>query len=352
MIRNIQALRFVFIFVVVVSHLIGKSFDSGGECGVSFFFILSGFILSWAYGGKVSRGEFQSKPFIQKQLLKFYPLHVLMFVILATLDYRLGQGAEWYKLLANLLLLQSWVPADSFYFVANGSSWFLCDILFFYVIFAALYRAINGWSRKTLLTVGLLVTAVYLGIAFTIPAKFINPIMYASPLMRALDFALGIVVCRFYRSEAGQRLKNVVCRQSDATLSILEIGWIAWFVLAFLIYDDVMPSLRCTALFAVFTVPFLLHFIAADSRGGIVTRLLHSSVMQWLGGISLEIYLTHWGIMRIFYSFLLHRWGIEDRLTPTILPITIALIIGGAWLTKILFVDKIYNKGIKYVAKS
>ena len=57
---------------------------------------------------------------------------VLMFVILATLDYRLGQGAEWYKLLANLLLLQSWVPADSFYFVANGSSWFLCDILFFY----------------------------------------------------------------------------------------------------------------------------------------------------------------------------------------------------------------------------
>ena len=46
MLRNVQALRFVFIMLIVMSHIIGRSFDFGGECGVSFFFMLSGYILS------------------------------------------------------------------------------------------------------------------------------------------------------------------------------------------------------------------------------------------------------------------------------------------------------------------
>jgi len=53
--------------LVVMSHIIGKSFDFGGESGVSFFFILSGFILSYAYGKKVAEGTFGTKAFIKKR---------------------------------------------------------------------------------------------------------------------------------------------------------------------------------------------------------------------------------------------------------------------------------------------
>ena len=49
MIKTLQSLRFFFIMLVVLSHYIGTSFDFGGECGVSFFFVLSGFVLSLAY---------------------------------------------------------------------------------------------------------------------------------------------------------------------------------------------------------------------------------------------------------------------------------------------------------------
>lgn len=35
MIRTLQSLRFLFIMLVVLSHYIGKSFDFGGECGIS-----------------------------------------------------------------------------------------------------------------------------------------------------------------------------------------------------------------------------------------------------------------------------------------------------------------------------
>ena len=54
MIHTLQSLRFIFIMLVVLSHYIGSSFDFGGECGVSFFFMLSGFVLSLAYSERIS----------------------------------------------------------------------------------------------------------------------------------------------------------------------------------------------------------------------------------------------------------------------------------------------------------
>ena len=37
MIQTLHSLRFIFIMLIVFSHIIGKTFDFGGECGVSFF---------------------------------------------------------------------------------------------------------------------------------------------------------------------------------------------------------------------------------------------------------------------------------------------------------------------------
>ena len=150
-------MRFVFIMLVVMSHIIGKSFDFGGESGVSFFFILSGFILSYAYGKKVAEGTFGTKAFIKKQLTKFYPLHLLTFFIMVALDARLERYFEWYRLLPNMLLLQSWIPDDSFFFVANGSSWFLSDLLFFYLVFSLAFSLLTRLSVSRLILVLMIV---------------------------------------------------------------------------------------------------------------------------------------------------------------------------------------------------
>ena len=85
MIQTLQSLRFIFIMLIVFSHIIGKSFDFGGECGVSFFFMLSGFVLSLAYGRKVEERQFSTRSFVLRQLLKFYPLHILMLMAFVAL---------------------------------------------------------------------------------------------------------------------------------------------------------------------------------------------------------------------------------------------------------------------------
>lgn len=56
--RTLQGVRFLFVLLIYISHCtspnITTQFDFGGELGVSFFFILSGFVLSWGYGPRLS----------------------------------------------------------------------------------------------------------------------------------------------------------------------------------------------------------------------------------------------------------------------------------------------------------
>lgn len=350
MIKNLQALRFVFIMLVVMSHIIGKSFDFGGECGVSFFFMLSGFILSYAYGKKVQERTFDHSWFIQKQLSKFYPLHVLLFLIMIVLDARLGRFFSWDKLLANLLLLQSWVPSDDFYFVGNGLSWFLSDLMFFYIMFPMAFRLLVNVSSQRLLLGIVVILALYVGLAVSIPVSLINPLLYAAPWTRLLDFSIGILLFRLYASADSVTFRAWISRRSSAVLTFMEL--VLFFAIAgsFFVYEQSSLRFRCVALFWLVLPAVLFFFVASDGHTGKVTKILHSAPMQWLGSISMEIYLTHYVFMRCLYS-VLTPFGIDEeaRLSPLILVLTVGLIIVVSYLTQRYFVKPISSRLVKCI---
>lgn len=346
MIQTLQSLRFVFIMLIVFSHIIGKRFDYGGECGVSFFFMLSGFVLSLAYGTKVANGTFRTRPFLFRQLLKFYPLHLLMLVAFVVFDAHLGKFYDWQHLLPSIFLLQSWIPLDEYYFVANGSSWFLCDILFFYLVFSCSFRLLNRLSVLRLAIFGMVLLLLYIILAYSIPLWTVNSILYASPLTRLADFGIGILLCRMYRSEAcaviGRRMES----SSDAIKTVCEMLLVVWMVMSFFAYESLSLRLRCAALFWLFIPPVILYFSVSDRCGGVLTRLLRHPVLLWLGGISLEIYLMHMLVLRGVNSMLLSA-GVSRALV--IIVIGLAVMVPVAWLTKRFFVDKIYVSLIKHV---
>ena len=107
MIDTLQSLRFIFVMMIFMSHFSyhGMSaFDAGGDCGVAFFFMLSGFACSLGYGQQLREGTFCYSHFIRRRLRKLYPLHLLCLlacVLVSHLPLNL-------KVLLNLLLLQSW----------------------------------------------------------------------------------------------------------------------------------------------------------------------------------------------------------------------------------------------------
>lgn len=222
-IRTLQAARFLFILLIYLSHsvepLAHSSFDFGGEGGVAFFFVLSGFVLSYGYGPRVSRGEFDGKRFFWKHFWHLYPLHLLFFSVTVALDYRLG------------------VTYD----------------------------------------------------ALQVPDKMTNCTLYSNPLLRAIDFSLGIIAYRFYKTSPSVRKQPRLFPYVDAALLLA----------VYALYQIMCPQIRCSMLFWPVMPLIVVRLATADASEGWATRLLQSKPMSWLGSVSFEIFIAHLLVIRI-----------------------------------------------------
>ena len=326
MIRTLQSLRFFFIILVVLSHYIGSSFDFGGECGVSFFFMLSGFVLSLAYSERITKGLFSTKPFVVKQWIKIYPLHILTFIVMFALDIRLEKYCDITAVIANILLLQSWVPADSFYFVANSPSWFLCDILFFYVVFSSLNKYILRSDNRKLLAISLVVFLLYICLMAVLPTYLVNPILYANPLTRLLDFIVGIILYKLYVSDNGIALRDKLNGKSFLTVSLMELSVILLIVITAILYPHLPQRVRTVSIFWLAIPLFIFFFAMTDKHSGVISKFLQVKTMLWLGNISFCIYIIHAPVLRIFNSISVHT-GIADSILVHFILFTTILIL-------------------------
>ena len=326
MIRTLQSLRFFFIILVVLSHYIGSSFDFGGECGVSFFFMLSGFVLSLAYSERITKGLFSTTPFVVKQWIKIYPLHILTFIVMFALDIRLEKYCDITAVIANILLLQSWVPADSFYFVANSPSWFLCDILFFYVVFSSLNKYILRSDNRKLLAISLVVILLYICLMAVLPTYLVNPILYANPLTRLLDFIVGIILYKLYVSDNGIALRDKLNGKSFLTVSLMELSVILLVVITAILYPHLPQRVRTVSIFWLAIPLFIFFFAMTDKHSGVISRFLQGKTMLWLGNISFSIYIIHAPVLRIFNSISVHTGIADSTLVHFILFTTILIL--------------------------
>jgi peptidoglycan/LPS O-acetylase OafA/YrhL len=115
-----------------------------GRFGVDFFFVLSGFVLTWSYRPGRSRGRFYWLRFA-----RVWPLHLVTFLLAIAL---IG-GGPWFSALLNVLLLQSWAPFSEVYGAFNTPSWTLSVEAFFYLLFPFMIRPLARASSRVLVAV-------------------------------------------------------------------------------------------------------------------------------------------------------------------------------------------------------
>jgi peptidoglycan/LPS O-acetylase OafA/YrhL len=308
MIGTLQSLRFIFVMMIFMSHFDYRDirgFDAGGDCGVAFFFILSGFVCSLGYGQRICEGVFRYGDFLWKRLKKLYPLHLLclLFFLLVsqtTLDL---------KVLVNALLLQSWVPDPDWYFSCNKVSWFLSSLLFCYVVFPFVYRHL---SRSLTLAVLL----AYVTVCLLIPYNQVNAVLYVFPLVRFVDFYLGMLLYRFYERKPGM----------DAS-SWMEVLLMVLLLLALTGYPFMDAKLRNAPLFWLVLLPLILVFA---QENGVVSRLLKSRPMQFLGSLTMPLFLTH----QMLIGILLHR--LPEMPAMLMLAVCIFVILMISWGVQII----------------
>jgi peptidoglycan/LPS O-acetylase OafA/YrhL len=313
---TLQSLRFVFVMMIFMSHFAYRGFtpfDAGGDCGVVFFFLLSGFTMSMGYGRSIADGSFRFSRYLKRRLLKVYPLHLLCLLLFLALFRPALDGA----LPVNALLLQSWIPDSAYYFSYNGVSWFLSSLLFSYLLFPIAYRKGNALVLAVLL---LFCLAVYV----IVPYDRINALLYVSPLVRFVDFFLGIMLYKLFRSTPSLSVPNWI-----------ELLIVALLVLALWIYPYTDEKLRNAPLYWLVLLPLIFVFAR---QAGPVSRLLQNSVLQWLGSLAMPIFLLHPMVFRAMTHFF------PSIPTPLMLLTCFALVVALSWTIHRTFMSHIERK--------
>ncbi len=345
-IGTLETARFLFIILIFLSHCVTETnrspFDFGGESGVAFFFVLSGFVLSLGYGQSVEEGCFNGRKFFLMRLARLYPLHLLTMLATIALDSRLGITYSFGQIAAHALLVQAWT-ASSFYIGAiNGVSWFLCDIIFFYAIFALLYRCLMHCRVSRLCLFGALLVLFYVPLASQVHDDDVNWTLYGYPLLRVIDFSLGIVLCRFYLSQRSQRIAGRVEALSVWRTTMLELLAVAAVVGAWALYAGMSKNLRCACLFwPVMTL--VTYLLAVTDKGrGLLSRLMRLPLLMRLGALSFEIYLVHLIMMRVCFHVLHLVYGRVSEVQVFVAAFFASVAV--AWALEKWFVTPIYNK--------
>ncbi len=301
-IDSLQSLRFALIFMVVWVHSMlpqSQTWHDFGEFAVSAFFVLSGFVLSLDKGRKLADGTASAGRFFLSCVSRLFPLHLAVLAVTLLLDWRLGIEHTAGSVAAHALLLQSWSMGDIFVGGLNAPSWFLSDILFFYLVYPFLYRwqAVRRWTAVLPLT--FIYIALCVSVALTEQDDCSAGYVFAHPLFRIVDFFLGVLLCRVYRSLharfSGMKVTAFRAHVADCAVPVLLSGLYALSAVC-------TPNLRCAALYWLPSSILILYVACTDAGKGWLQRLLHTKAMVWLGGISFEIYMCHDFCLRVVRS--------------------------------------------------
>lgn len=194
---------------------------SAGYAAVGFFFLLSGFVLTYSYAGRMGAGR--ARQFWFARWARIYPAYLLAFLLAAPVQiagsiHVNGVTAAAKKLivggLLHLTLLQAWTPWTAWYW--NIPAWSLSAEAFFYLCFPFLLVPVLRLGSKHAWAVAILVFAAALaapGIYCFIGHPAAQPPLPAAqlaievnPLLRLPEFVAGMLLGQLFNS--GWRLSR------------------------------------------------------------------------------------------------------------------------------------------------
>jgi peptidoglycan/LPS O-acetylase OafA/YrhL len=291
-----------------------------GYLWVEFFFVLSGFILTHAYWPRLKdllqRSGYLA--FLRARLIRLYPLHLFMLLLLlaavvglralaaqggylSIFDTRYHQDVSVQGFCLSLFLVHAWNSMGSLTW--NGVSWFVSVEFALCLLFPFLLWLAEGklWRGFALIGCGL---AGLLALLFT--SKYGLDITFHNGVLRGLsDFTVGVgMAVLFRRAKTQDRLPDWV----HSGLQIL--------LLSLLLYVVLHTGWSHTRMDIFTVLPLMALVFALAFDRGIVARLLQMRLPQIMGEWSYAVYLgqTAWLLAIRFF---------EQRLYPP--PDTIVL---------------------------
>jgi peptidoglycan/LPS O-acetylase OafA/YrhL len=326
MIKSLTSWRGIIVLSVFLFHF-WNYMAFMGLPGMCFFFMISGFFLSWKHPfDELNAATYRS--FIFKRLAKFYPLYLLTLVVMVAF-----MGFKW-SFIPDVLLIQSFFPSVSVYFSYNGVAWFLSAIFFCYLCFPFIIRWLRLMSLKRQIILVVALVCVLIVILPLIPYEHWQFCGYVFPLTRLVDFIVGMVLYNVYRKLNGRKFNYGKVKVTIIELSVIALCAI---VAPLCLIHGLIHYYRASVLWFLPIALLILVFTVFKDSGGLVTRLLSYRPLYFLGEISYEIYL-----IEILVGMGLHK--AEAVMGLTQVPVAIEIAIG---LTILIVLSWLANRYFK-----
>ncbi|MEB2847321.1 acyltransferase family protein [Rhizobiales bacterium RZME27] len=342
----LTSLRFFAAFAVFVNHfnfwntsqsptieLISPVIRTG-LVGVTFFFILSGFIISYSADRQISSGQYSPYTFMRNRIGRLFPVHILTLGVATYLYcYHLSfQTFSISRFTANISLMHSWVPDASYYFGYNGVSWSISNEIFFYTMFIFI---IHISTRYVAITWLMLIGLIYFH-ATKIPPQSQDAEIwqfYINPAYRFVDFLTGIIIYKLY--------KRTDIKLTYRIATMLEIS--AIIIVASLTFIGLQFRINKILLWDLYyIIPMSIAvFVFAIGRGKISRMLLHPRLVL-LGEASFSLYMSHQ--LLIFFADSTFSRYIDKDNALSLLFFAIPVVLFGIYLSVLIF--KFYERPI------
>ena len=299
----LQAIRAFAFVMVFIYH--GTGLNPLGIWGVSVFFSLSGFVMTYSYWERNLQANLHDAfLFSYKKIKKLFPLHIIMLLfgllreVLITSRFSLSLLG---KLSITIPLIQTWLPKG--YQALNSVDWYLSVTLFLYFIFPFLLK----WFRKTksftkIIVVAIMVYLFQLIIGFLInrflPQVDIKWFVYCFPVYRAGDFFIGCATGYLFIHKKREHLSKTIATFNAVIVSLVILLSFGFY--RYLVFNN-FQWFTYTCLF-VPSSAFLVYIFAYGD--GWLSYIITNKLTLYLAGISSYAFLIHRQLLYyVDYSF-------------------------------------------------
>jgi peptidoglycan/LPS O-acetylase OafA/YrhL len=311
---------------------------NAGYASVSFFILLSGFVLAYNYAGKARAGELDKVRFWEARFTRLYPIYFLSLLLswqVVPIEYSVHTHRMfWWGMVLTPLLLQGWVPQLATFL--NTPAWTMSAESFYYVLFPWMAR----WKRPVRIPphlmkmLGVWMLGLVPGTLYFLlnPDGIPHPDRWSwGPWLQALKYTPLPHLCSFIFGVLLASLDELIGRGSRLRIALGVFGFLATFTVL---------SLAKFVPYAILHDGFLMPFFGCMILGLAGNNWL-ASVFGWrplvfIGEASYCLYLLHFNLWNLIHnSHILDRLNLS-RFDPWI---SYVLLIGMALLA-LHFVEK------------